>query len=353
MQTTKKISFIICSILLIGWITLAADNIIKWDPNNLIQHIWKIIFTEKDNSIQNNKPTITTYKNGVSLIKTDNFILTSSWNSNEIKSWYNNSILWGQNNNISSERWKNAIWNTIIWWSGNRIHNSKGSTIWWWKENYIDNSTWSTIIWWQNNNIKWRYSSIIWWQWNTIKGSNSIIAWEWNTITWDNSVIIWRNWNINKKNSFLRSDGENANVTYSDVFAVLWQNWMIINSDTAKELAQLTIWWSIIIKESANDQNITCNNNSEWTIKLIKKSESQKCFCHCKWWEWNSVLWEWQCESICRNGNNASIEARCGNVSNTCENNSRFVIGSTYVDQKSVIHRSCQWIDWSAILCSK
>ncbi len=327
--------------------------------NTTIETIFK-----KMNDDQRNSTTLKLGDNKLK-IKTENFIISMLSGSNENNEISINSkdsnILWWKWNKITA--WGQS--STIIAWNKNSIQSSQNSTILWWKENQIiqwtptETMIWwrSAILWWSKNKIKlWNYSTIWWWSWNDIENGNySTIIWNNNTINWDNSVAMgfWtkNQWN----NSFYWTDNTHNNqLNKSNVFAVISDKWMAINTDTPNPKAQLTISWNLAIKPNTNDENIVCWNwNWKWIIKAIKKNNNEECLCSCDWNERKS-LHNWVCKWLCNNEvvtcwTTVSFSANTYHW--TCEK-WEVIKNSYYVNNDNIVHRACQWNDWSVVICT-
>lgn len=334
---------ILSSIMFIATTFADTQKILETDLQNAVQHInqakfiWQQTSWEAILSTQNNKLKIIT----------NNFIM-GSWN--QINSWTSSNILWGESNRI---KWK---YDTIIAWSWNRIINSDNSVILWWNWNDIYKSTWA-VIWWSNNNLTWNNSTILWNN-NNLSWNNSTILWNNNSIVWDNSVALWSWSNVNADNSFLWTDSGET-LEESNVFVVISKSWMVVNTDTAHNLAQLTIGWSLIVSKSDKDQNIQCNNWSKWIIKTINKWDTtKKCFCTCNWSGWNSIFWEWECQRYC-NGetpicwdsatqNGTILKGKC-NTWKLIEWPWSIYVRWTW---NITVYRACQTYDWKTAQCS-
>ena len=279
---------ILSSIMFIATTFADTQKVLETDLKTAVQHINQAKFIWKETTWE----TIIKVENNKIKVVTNNMIFNKSWN--EINSWVSSNILWGESNTITWE------YDTIIAWSSNKINNANNSVILWWKGNNISKSTWS-VIWWNNNNLIWDNSTIVGNN-NNLKWDNSTIVGNNNSLKWDNSTAFWSWASINwGNNSFLWTDnGNGMELKSNDVFAVVSKSWMVVNTDTAHNLAQLTIGWSLVVSKSDKDQNVECNNGSKWIFKTIDKWESgKKCFCTCNWSGRNSIFWEWECQGYC------------------------------------------------------
>ena len=356
MKSTKTWVILISSLLLLGTITYAANTKeIKVDLTNAIQHLNRVKVINKNSTWE----AVLSNTNNKINIKTDNIVL---WDTNSIITSNNSSILWGENNEINT--WKN---NTIIAWLHNKIEKSTTSNILWWERNTIkENTKNSSIIWWLNNTIyEWsNNSTIIGGSWNGISWSLSSIIWNNNNITWNNSMALWSWAKINSNNSFLRTEwSTNETVNTDDIFVVISKSWMVVNTDNANPMAQLTIWWSLSVHKNMKDENIECWGwKWHWIIKSVQKwwSETDKCFCSCNWDNWNSIFWEGECESYCK----ADLIPKCGNkieIKNiagqkkpvwSCEVWEVIEWKGSYFMKWNTIYRICQTTDWASTTCS-
>ena len=277
-------------VALIWWVLFAAKNL-QTDLDNAVQTIWSV--------------TISTWWNSATLS------WDSAWNLN-IRT--NNFII--KNGSIS-----NSSWSSIFWWTGNQISNSKNSTIVAWENNQISSTT-NSFIWGGSGNkiTAWENNAIPWWNSNTINGSHSVIVWNSNSLSWAHNAIVWQNneiqwwaysvvmWSggtLSTSNSFLWSSGNKAvNLNQNDVFAVMWK--MAVNTWNLKWNAWLHIWAPLIVSTWENT-NIACNSNLKWSLKLVKKYDSndnssfknQMCLCSCNGSGWTSVENSKFCEKPC------------------------------------------------------
>lgn len=341
----------------------AADKQLKMDLDNAIQHINKIKFIPTWGGSQES----TIQKMGTNrLIKveTKNFVLSKSENDNKISTNTSTStILWWSQNDIN---WWS--YNTVMGWYDNDINGGKSySTILWWNGNKLNWSN-SVILWWKDNRLAWDYSLVVWWSDNDVNGNYSAVAWSSNNVTANNSVSLWLNSNVQSANSFLWTDGNHASEVLSGgrLFAVVSDNWMVINTNKAHSFSKLTVGWPVIIWEAGN---IACWSwQWWWIVKLVKWDGTNReggayCFCSCDWYDWNSMYDRWTCEYICRNTPKRQVECDgavykiCNGVqysySWTC--NKWNVVEWTWaylVDSNNIIHWACQTDDGQVAQCS-
>lgn len=285
----------------------------------------------------------------------------------------NNSIVWGSASNVLGGRYNELRWSfssSIIAWSWN-TNFWDYSTIWWWTDNKIlDRWDANTVVWWERNTISSSdYSTIVWWEWNSvISSNNAVVAWTNNEINaWaNNSVGLWSWSRVEWANSFLWSDGwASRTLDASDVFAVLWENWMVVNTNSAHRLAQLTVWWSLVVWwNDAKNNEIVCEGWAwQWIMKLVDKNGSQKCLCSCNWQNWDSLMWDGQCKSICNYWYDVSLNSDdCWEELSvvvkdwkkqyewTCKRWE--VINWSYYMSKENVYWACQEIDGSVAICN-
>ena len=297
----------------------ASDIGIEMDLTNAIQHMVSVkIIWSSESTLQNAGSNLFG-------IATENFILSKgeeNLSSGEeinkiIESKWSN-ILWWVSNKI--EGWSGS---TILWWESNE-NNGKYSTILWWKSNKIGNasaSDYSTIVGWNNNKVNWNGSVIIGWSEGEINWNYSAVLWSRATVKWDNSVALWKNSVNNANNSFLWTDGnhEDDKLTTSNVFVVKWQRWMVVNANKPHSLAQLTIWWPLVVNEWGGD--VSCDPTHKWVLKVVKPESGTSnhiCFCSCNGdGYWHSLYGQWRCEWKC-NGDYEK-KAGCGEKYAICE----------------------------------
>ena len=351
---------------LVWWISLlwmlwmlvsAADVTITIDSSNAIQHIESVTIEQENNP--NNYVTMTRVWARLLKMQTDSNILL---NENEISGTSTNSaILWWRENRIV--RWGLS---TIIAWIGNAITNEdewwEGNVILGWEWNKIANSDLSTIAGWRWNFIEWRASTIVGWESNTISWDYSVIVWRENSVVWNNSVAMWVTSKINGNNSFLWTDSTREDeLNADDVFVVVSEKWMVINSREPNPSAQLTVWWSIVMTMNDDDENVVC----EWwqwagTMKTVLTGD-RYCLCSCDWEGRNSMFWQWECQSIC----DWNTQPVCGDDLYIVHSGSIYtflwtclswnVVEWTWayiVDKNDVVHWTCQIDNGEAVLCS-
>ena len=307
---------------------------------------------------------------------TDVMICTNNYlykQDNKITQWVKwSSILWWFGNRI--KKWINQ---TIIWWIFNAINTGDSNSILWWKNNSIENGTNSVIFWWENNKItwaRWENSAIIWSTENTINISDATIVWNNNTVDWQYSIAAWKKAKVSGKNSFLWSDGRNSELSKNNVFAVIWDNGMVVNSTEAHSIAQLTISGSLTVFDDKNAPE--CTEETKWVLKVItgdNYNNEQECFCSCDG-SWRNALHEWtRCTALCAYG--TWLEAECGEIKINCGDNPYsytwdelsgacakwelvWWTGAFFVTTNKdwntltdYINRSCQVTDWHVSQC--
>ena len=343
-----------------NWETILS-NFFEWffynaDAGNIDDVFEKTIWWKNDNiSVENNKLKI----------NSDNFILTKIGediiNQIEWNSLYSN-ILWGESHLIASSESS-----TIIAWQSNSIQLSLYSTILWWQSNKIvdrilaDNNENNAILWWYKNNLKkGKNSVIIWWSWNTTNGEYTAIAWNNSTVVWKNSVALWNKTKISANNSFYWTDTSHAGVLKKDnVFAVVSNKWMAVNTNNPNANAQLTINWSLVVIDSENDTQIQCGDwNWNGILKVVKKNENEKCFCSCDWSSRKS-LYNWSCEYLCNTNmkpvcwTTVTLECKDGYKMYSGSCNSWVAINTSYyVTSNNKVHWACQTYDGKTVNCS-
>lgn len=354
----SRVSVLTLSTLIILWgVIFAADGKqIKLDLTHAVQHISQIKLMSKNNEDTN---TLITDDNGwnimISNSSTTNFIIQNNGGNTTIEGSSESTIIGWSGNSIQSTRGS-----SIIAGSENKLQNADYSIIWGGNKNEIKNFTqYSAILWWNNNEISsGSNSTILWWKRNSIQWNNSIIWWTQNRVIWDSSVAIGSMNTVVWNNSFLWSY-EWTELTSNDVFAVISDRWMVINSTWANKYAQLTIWWSLVIASWANE--VICGNgNGAGIIKLVEKyngdeSNTQKCLCNCNGLEWNSINWEWICVAACKWEANQS--PKCWNTLSV--ENKTFsgscaeweVIDASYYVDWDIVYWACQTKDWSIEIC--
>lgn len=339
---------------------------VKTDLANSVQHIWEVVVESHWEWVAS---LLTDYSKVRVKLTSDvgNLLI----NGKTIDT--NNSIVEGSASNVLGGRYNELRWSfssSIIAWSWNKNFWNY-STIWWWTENVILN-WWNanTVVWWEKNTITSSdYSTIVWWEWNSvISSTNAVVAWTNNRVNaWaDNSVGLWSWSRVEWANSFLWSDGwVSRTLDASDVFAVLWENWMVVNTNSAHRLAQLTVWWSLVVWwNDAKNNEIVCEGWAwQWIMKLVDKNGSQKCLCSCNWQNWDSLMWDGQCKSICNYWYDVSLNSDdCWEELSvvvkdwkkqyewTCKRWE--VINGSYYMSKENVYWACQEIDGSVAICN-
>lgn len=341
---------------------------VKMDLGNAIQHIESVKLIAQNGTSEAVLKSI--WSTNLVGIKTNNFIISKSDSENR------NSIVWGSNN--SNILWwvKNSIkwsYSSILWGTHNTIwdiNNSENkwdySTILWWTWNTITKWSYSTILWWQSNTLKWNGSVIAWWKENNIDGDYSVTVWSNNTVDWNNSAALWTNSTVSADNSFLWTDGNhNETLSVDNVFAVVSDHGMVVNANKAHSLAQLTIWWPLIIDSWDKDAFIECNWSNAWVMKVVDRDEAWtlKCLCGCDGTAWHSLYGQWTCEAKC----NVDLSPECGAVKRcniwgkkaykwTCTNWKWKAVQWNWaylVTKDNNVHRTCQTDDWAVVMCAE
>lgn len=303
---------------------------------------------------------ISTENNKLKVVS-ENLILQDWEHINSIEgNSQHSSILWWNSNNITS-----SDTSTIIAWEWNSIQISQNSSILWWKLNRIinDGNENNIIMWWISNKIlNWKYSSIPWWSWNIVNWDYSITIWNNNSIEWNHSVAMWNWTKIIGNNSFYWTDYAHRATTLKadNVFSILSHSGMVINTETPHPKAQLTISWTLIVRENVEDTTVNCGNG-KWKgiLKAVKKNNGETCFCTCDWKNWRS-MYNWSCESLCDTKMKpvcwTKVTLECNGwkyvFSGSC--NSWKVINTSYYvsnDGKKV-HWTCQTYDGQTQNCS-
>jgi len=340
---------------------------LKMDLQYAVQHINTVKLIS---DLSNKTATIGTVGNGLVWIQTENFVISKVWeDENQInESSTKSNILWWVKNRISA--WQ---YSSILWWEQNVVANWSYSTILWWKQNNINDSEYSTILWWQSNNLTWDGSVIAGWYGNNIDWDYSVVVWNNNSVNWDNSVALWTQSTVTKNNSFLWTDDiHNGTLNESNVFAVVSSNWMVVNAPQAHVLAQLTIWWPLIIDEWNAPQ---CNWDNSWVMKVVDRGEDGlKCLCGCDGDAWHSLYGQWLCEAKCNNSDRPEdnqLEPKCaqngtkGNLVYRCSDGSNYyfngkcevwnVVQWTWaylVTKDNSVHWACQTDDGVVAMCT-
>ena len=307
MKISRKIMITLFICFFVSWFvfTIVSSKELKVDITNAIQTIQSIVLYSWNNEWN------LTVKDRKLILSWKNFTISSG---NYIEHTEYSNILWWDKNTI--ERWKNSV---ILAWESNSI-NSNNSFIGWWIENKVfDNSASSLIIGGENNVVDGSYNkaenSLIIWNSNNVWGSYSSVIWNNNKIENANySVAMWSGAKVKWNNSFLWTDGgEEVTLNESGVFVIISEQGMAVGNPTIDDLAKLNIWGSFIVSTWVNDENIQCGTgNGVWIIKLVDRTDilEQKCLCNCDGEKWNSMMWDWQCESIC-NWDRADFTPEC------------------------------------------
>ena len=366
MKFSKEGLLTITGLLVIWGVTLMTTTSakdLKIDLTNAIQHIGSVEFIKKWVEW---KVSISATSDGKLNVSWDNLIFTNSSN-NSISSSEQSYILWWSSNKIET-----STGSTIIAWNANEIKDAELSVIGWGQRNTVKGN-YSVIAGWFDNSIAQdsSYSSILWWAGNALKWNYSSIVWNNNSLIGNNSVIFGSRWNLNANSSFLWSDGKgNNSLNESNVFAVLSENGMVINSNQANSNAQLTIWWSLRIAENVEkDNQVECQNGKwKWILKVMPKNDgsNQKCFCSCNGNSWDSMFGDGRCEWVCKWG----LEPICGTtvsskkvgedfyMSGSCnqwkvvEWSGSYYVSNNWKNNKSTLHWTCQTDDWQTKACS-
>ena len=355
MKCTKWGVLTILGLLALSGLTVAlyasaADTSvdIKDDIKNAVQHIWTVKFINKSDS---SNATLSQRWAGQVGVDTNNFLIIKSGDSTTKINGEKSSILWWEKNIVNASNavilawsWNRLFWahkSTIIGWINNKS-SAENSAIVWWSNNVINlNSTWSAIVWWDSNVINWKNSIILW--------KNNKIKWDYSVALWENSKLYSANRNVN--NSFLWTDGSYSDkeLSDSDVFAVISEWWMVVNTDTRNPLAKLTISGSLVVWENiTKNSNIACWwwINWKWILKLVSKGDgtSQSCLCSCDWYSWNSLYWDGICAGVC----NDEMSPKCGtSLSKIYLTESEFVY-SWSCEEWAVIPKS-YFVEWETI----
>lgn len=326
------------------------------NPGNAVHHVVNVVLLSWEH-----RSTLKKQGQGLLWIQVNNFVISQTWDDvknkinaeyssilwwikNQINSSESNVILWGQSNEILKEGISQWKYSTILWWSGNKIK---------W-------SDYSVILWWLDNELKWNYS-VVWWQANRVNGDYSTVLWENSRVVWNYSVALWSGSKIKADNSFLWTDGnQDEELKENNVFAVVAEHWLVVKADKPHAFSQLTVWGPLIVYNNGDsDNNLVCNDDTKWVLKVINRDASAKCFCSCDGVHWNSLYWQWKCAGICD-----KLEPKCGGISKNCSSkpysyswSCEFgtVVEWTWaymVTTDDVIHRSCQTSDWLVQSCT-
>ena len=298
---SKRCLWLIWWILLSSILCLVVSAVnVNIDISNAVQHINAVKLISNS---ENNEVIISKIGSNLVNVETNSNIILGNENAIE-ESNENSTILWWSNNNVG--KWK---FSTIIAWLENNISGEwEGNTILGWYENNIKGQN-SVIAGGKWNYIEWNASSIVWWENNNIMWNHSVTVGKNNSVTWNLSVAMWINSYVSWNNSFLWSDSTRSDVLEADnVFAIVSQNWMVVNSNTSNPNAKLTLWWSLVVASNDKDQDIVCE---WWTWAGIVKAVltgDQYCLCSCDGQWRNSMFWGGICKSIC----NGDTQPICG-----------------------------------------
>ena len=279
-----------------------GEKVITTDLTNAIQRIPRVQIKSTDYG------KVAELRNINHLLRIDSstysFVL-SDWSSTAENSTAS-TILWWSANTISG-----SSYSTIVAWDQNTISGKSGNVVLWGHKNKIDSSSYSAIAWWSDNKaVGWSDSVIVWWTNNTVGGNNSVVLWNESTATKSNSVSLWNKSKNNSESSFLWTDaGGTLGEANSGTFVVVAGSGMVVNETKANSVAQLTIWWSLIIDSSTH--NPSCDNGHKWVLKVVanESNTSISCFCTCDGSSWSSLFGGWMCSSSC----NASVRPVCDN----------------------------------------
>lgn len=342
-----------------------AERQLDMDLDNAVQFIEKAKFIS---SWSDYSTILNQVGSGSVRIQETNFILTQTWvdKENIVLTGFYSSILWWEKNIIdwivsASGR------NVIFGWLENFI-NGVYNVILWWERNHIEEGKWtSTILWWRNNQIRWE-SDVALWSNNMVKNDlsnsrDSVVIWLSGYVEGQMSAALWLNSRVKANNSFLWSDGSDAGeLTWDNLFVIMAENGMVINTNTAHSFAKLTLWWPLIISSAENDKNIKCWTwEGGWILKIVN-AENQMCLCGCDWSWRNSMLWRGKCMGIC----DSSIHPVCGGtVKRVCDSGTHQIFFSWncvtwkpvkwtwayLMDKYDRVHWSCQTDDGSVVGC--
>ena len=355
------------NILVIWWMFLFAsfwlicvsafEKSLSEDPSNAVQHFENVKIINSEN---NDEYAIVKKLWGLVWIEIDdNFILSQTWDNedmitNNVKTstilWWvenkiqrqgqnsnkNHAILWWRDNEIFGNANKDN--NSILWWFGNLIVNGKSSSILWLSGNYIEGVEFWSIIWGEENNLE--LSNMVWIVWN----NNMVVQ---NS---KNSVVMWFGLQgVKLENSFLWSDSS-IEGNKKGVFVVLGRSGMVVNTDEAHSMSQLTIWWSLIVFSGGWD--LDCTTETKWVLKVMdgdSNNNYQKCFCSCdgSWW---NALHEWvRCSALC--SNTTSSRAECGKIVRVC-NGDKYYYTWDSVTWACIKWELIQWT-WAFLVSTK
>ena len=328
MKKKKKIMILLFMSFFVSGIIFTVESSrdlnLNIDISNAIQKIWSIIlYTGWDEwtelwiltSDENDKLKITW--------SWDNFIINYR---NDITDSEYSSILWWTGNEIHGWKYSTVygwVWNdiqsdysVILWWRDNTVHsNSTGSVIVWNnnKVNSLSRSLENSVVVWNNNEMNGSYSSVVWYNSTVGIGENgetynSVAMWSWAMVIWNNS--------------FLRVDGSETVDLYNDeVFVVFWEKGMAVNESAPNDKAKFNVWsrfildmWNTRGEENGNlsDSMVCGSGNGTWIVKIEDRDdiEGQKCLCNCDGQWWKSMIWDGQCEAICK-GEKSDVFPEC------------------------------------------
>ena len=331
---------------------------IKMDITNAVQTIPQIIFKK---TVSDSDEVILT--NVGRLIKIDTkgkgFVLSRRWSS---AAGSNSTVLGWEYNNIGGSNSNNS---TIIWWSNNSINSSSNAVIWWWDYNSMSNSNYWTIAWWYKNSSNAEHATVVWGSNNNAGGEYSVVLWKESKANGKYSVSLWQYATVTKDSSFLWNDGtSNQTLDRANIFAVIGKSGMVVNMDKAHRFAQLTLWWSLFINQSASDLTwaSSCARWTKWVVRVIPGPTDQVCFCSCDGESWNSLFGPWECNKKC--GSLADPECDVSKLKKICTSEERYTYtgwckqwdvvdgdGAYLVDREGNVHWSCQTNDGATKGC--
>jgi len=337
---------------MLGIVVLAVDIDLKVDLTDPIQHIEsvKIIQQEWSWSVEMSKIWNlfgAKISSGINVVLGENSVQNTK--SSVILWWYHNNLLYWEFSTIIA--WEE---NLIRWWTGN--------TILWWSNNKIIWERFSIIAGWKWNSLSWQSSTILWWYDNKVRWDNSVVVWIESSVTWNNSVSMWVNAKVDANNSFLwTNESDERALAFSDVFAVVSERGMVINSDRANDNAMLTVNWPLVVGIDGDEQNLVCE---EWLWAWILKgifTGNRYCLCSCDWNNRNSIFWQWKCQSIC----DGDVKPVCGTGLYLINSWSTYTFQWTcevwypvdwtwayLVDKNDIVHWTCQTAGWATVQCS-
>jgi len=365
-KTALLISWWVFTILSLWLMFVDAINdriILKTDAGNAIQHMGNLDIVRTWDGITNTKSFVTVSGQSgsvfINLNQNYNFILSNTWEKLNKIYWsktQRNSILWWIKNVITG--WNDSV---ILWWSDNLL-SGDSSTVLWWNDNILTGN-YSVILWWKDNEITWSWSSVVWGKSNEIEWNYSVIVWNSSVVAGDYSVALWNESKVSANNSFLWTDSFHADVlNASNVFAVVSKNWMVINAEEAHNSAQLTIWWPMIVIHKWNEENIRCDDSSDWWVMKVMNNTGAGtiCLCSCDGDSRNSMFGKWNCSSLCDD----SIIPDCGTEVKKFYKSGNYYYSwsckvwevlewtwSYFVDRDNVVYWTCQTEDGAAIQC--